>query len=214
MTKAPGAQLSSPYRLAIAAALAAFSVLAFSAGEAKASILATTQDCDNGPVTQPFSAWGDLNDYVLAPDGGVENGANEWNLAGGAQIVSGNEPFYLRDEADTHSVRVPSGGAAETATMCIGQEHPTLRFVAKNESGSWSSVLFVQIVVETARGRELSIPIGIERGNANWEPSTAMKLWVNYLNMAPGTYTPVEFLFTAKGGSWLIDDVFVDPRHH
>ena len=41
-----------------------------------------------------------------------------------------------------------------------------------------------------------------------------MRLIVNYLNMQPGTYTPVEFKFTARNGNWKVDDVYVDPRRN
>jgi hypothetical protein len=97
--------------------------------------------------------------------------------------------------------------------MCIGKEHPTIRFFAKNQSSTTSSLL-VQVEVETIFGREVSLPVGIERGNQNWEPSSSMRLVVNYLNIAPNSYTPVEFKFTARNGSWLVDDVYVDPRRN
>ncbi len=203
----------SAFKLFLTAAVATTAALLLPVASAGANLLATTTDCPDRPTSQPFSAWGDLNDYVLAPDGGVENGAGEWVLGSGSSIVAGNEPFYLRAAGDSHSIQVNNGSTATTATMCIGQEHPTMRFMARN-IGSSSSKLWVQAAVETARGRELSLPIGIERGNAAWEPSTAMRLWVNYLNLEPGTYTPIEFSFTAQGGSWLVDDVFVDPRKH
>jgi hypothetical protein len=36
---------------------------------------------------------------------------------------------------------------------------------------------------------------------------------VNLLPLLPGNYTPVEFRFTPQGGSWQLDDVYVDPHH-
>ena len=108
----------------------------------------------------------------------------DWSLQGGAQIVSGNSPFYSNSATDTHSVSIPKGASATTGTMCIGKEHPTLRFFAKNDSSALS-FLDVQIQIETSWGRKVSLPVGLERGNQNWEPSSTMRLIVNYLNMQP-----------------------------
>ena len=41
-----------------------------------------------------------------------------------------------------------------------------------------------------------------------------MRLIVNYLGLPSGTYTPVEFEFTARNGNWKVDDIFVDPRRN
>jgi hypothetical protein len=195
------------------AALAAVAVLALPVASANAVLLETTRDCEAREITNPFAPWGDNNDYVLAPDGAMENGLGEWNVSGGSQIVDGNSPFYSRSASDSHSLRIPEGATATSGTMCIGKEHPTLRFFAKNESARYS-YLYVQVQVETAWGREFSLPVGIERGNQQWEPSTTMRLIVNYLNLQPNTYTPVEFKFTARNGDWLVDDVYVDPKRH
>lgn len=200
-------------KVLISAALAAVAVAVLPVASAQAGLLATTTDCELRDVSQPFMPWGDSYDYILVPDGAVENGAGEWSLQGGAQIVSGNSPFYSNSATDTHSVSIPKGASATTGTMCIGKEHPTLRFFAKNDSSALS-FLDVQIQIETSWGREVSLPVGLERGNQNWEPSSTMRLIVNYLNMQPGTYTPVEFKFTARNGNWKVDDVYVDPRRN
>ncbi|HEX6117410.1 MAG TPA: hypothetical protein VFY99_09935 [Solirubrobacterales bacterium] len=194
-------------------AVVATTALIVPVAPASAAPLATTTDCDAGAITHPFAPWGVNADYVLAPDGAVENGAGEWLLSGGSSIASGNSPFYANSAGDSHSLLIPKGGTAETGTMCIGNEHPTIRFFAKNDSAG-SSTLEVRIAVETSWGREHSLPVGLERGNTDWEPSTSMRLIVNYLNLRPDTYTPAEFQFTARNGDWRIDDVYVDPRRN
>jgi hypothetical protein len=200
-------------RISLGAVVAAAAMLVLPVTSANALLLETTRDCEPRSITNPFVPWGDNADYVLAPDGAVENGAGEWTLRNGASVVDGNSPFYSNGPSDSHSLSIPQGGTASTATMCIGKEHPTIRFFAKNQSSSISN-LYVQVEVETIFGREVSLPVGIERGNQNWEPSTSMRLVVNYLNIAPSAYTPVEFKFTARNGDWLVDDVYVDPRRN
>ena len=51
------------------------------------------QACHYTGAEQVFKPWGDLNSYVLAPDGGFEAGGPGWYLGGGAKTVSGNESF-------------------------------------------------------------------------------------------------------------------------
>jgi hypothetical protein len=200
-------------RVCLTAAISAVAVVLLPVASANALVLKTTKDCPPRAISQPFAHWGDNADYVLAPDGAVENGAGEWRLRNGAQIVDGNSPFFANSPSDSHSLSIPRGGSATTGTMCIGKEHPTIRFFAKNQ-GSSLAYLDVQVQVETILGLEVSLPIGIERGNQSWEPSSTMRLVVNYLNLLPGTYTPVEFKFTARNGEWLVDDVYVDPRRN
>jgi hypothetical protein len=199
-------------RVCLIAAIAGIAIFVLPISSANALLLEQTRNCEPGAVTKPFAPWGDTADYVLAPDGAVESSTSAWTLRG-ASIANYNSPFYSNSPGDSHSVAISKGGSATTATMCIGKEHPTIRFFAKNQS-TGISFLDVQVEVETAFGREVSLPVGIERGNQVWEPSSSMRLIVNYLNLAPNTYTPVEFKFTARNGDWLIDDVYVDPRRN
>jgi hypothetical protein len=38
-----------------------------------------------------------------------------------------------------------------------------------------------------------------------------MTILANLLPLLPGEHTPVAFRFTAVGGDWSVDDVWVDP---
>ena len=49
--------------------------------------------------TQVFAPWKDFNSYYLSPNGGFENSSSGWSLAGGASVVSGNEPFSVPPNA-------------------------------------------------------------------------------------------------------------------
>src|SRR4051812_10497078 len=55
-------------RIALAAAAAGAALFASLPGTASAGILvASAPSCDNGANSQPFTAWGDDNNYFLAP---------------------------------------------------------------------------------------------------------------------------------------------------
>ena len=83
--------------------------------------------CDTS-TSQPFARWGDTRSYVLVPGGSFESGAAGWKLNGGAKVVSGNEPFYVRSTADRYSLYLPSGSSATTPPMCFGLGDWNARF--------------------------------------------------------------------------------------
>jgi hypothetical protein len=119
-----------------------------------------------------------------------------WTLAGGAAVVEGNQPFLPGDS----SLSLPAGASATTAPICIGLEHPTVRFFARN-TGSALSLLRVSAVVG-----ESEVPLGLVPAGREWAPSPALLLGVNLLGA-----DSVAFRFAADGGQWSVDDVYVDP---
>ena len=175
-------------------------------------LVASAEDCDAQELSQPFMPWLDPASYTLAPDGGFEDGGSTWSLGGGAAVVSGNESHYVRDAGDTHSLKLPTGSSAKSATICVGIEHPTLRLFARN-TGSQLSALKVEVHFEDAAGDVHSLPIGVVGAGSSWQPTQPMLIGVNLLPLLPGEHTPVAFEFTpvGSGGNWRIDDVYVDP---
>jgi hypothetical protein len=193
--------MRSPRRLRLGSTVVALLALALVAGPAEAS----ASTCAPAPVTNPFLPWHDVADYIAAPGGDLES-AGAWDLRGGAAVVAGNEPFHVGAADDSSSLKLPAGGSATTAPMCVGIEHTTMRFFAKRESGSQFSLLRVEAVVE---GRFL--PIGFVTGSGRWEPTPPVPILVNALALLHGS-TQVAFRFTPLSGSqWSIDDVYVDP---
>ena len=184
-------------------AVVALAVLALAVGPAAAP--ASAEPCAPSSTSKPFLPWLDVADYVPAPGGDLE-AAGSWTLEGGAAVVSGNEPFHVGADSDTASLNLPAGGSAATAPMCVGLEHPTLRFFAKRESASTLGLLRVDAVVG-----DLALPIGDVAANRSWAPTPPLAIALNTLALAGGS-TEVTFRFTPLGGSeWSVDDVYVDP---
>ena len=178
---------------------------------AQAGPLASAENCAAQELSQPFLPWADPADYMLAPDGGFEEGGSTWSLEDGAAVVAGNESHYVRDPGDSHSLKLPAGSSAKSDALCVGNEHPTIRLFVRN-TGSALSALRVKVHVELAGGDVHSLPIGFVGGDSSWQPTRPIAIRVNNL-VPPGEYTPVAFEFTAlgSGGNWQIDDVYVDP---
>src|SRR4051794_6082230 len=89
----------------------------------------TAPSCDNGDNTQPFARWGDDNHYFLAQGGNFEGSLDGWDLNGQTSVVSDQEPWHVSGDG-SKSLRIRPGGSAVTPTMCVGIEHPSMRFFA------------------------------------------------------------------------------------
>ena len=167
-------------------------------------------DCPTGAVSHPFAPWSDFADYTLAPDGDMEAGGDSWTLSNGAAMIDGNEPFYVGSPSDRASLRLPAASSAESAPMCIGREHPTLRLFAKRDRGSPAGFLLVEARFTDAFGTSGTVTIAAVTNAGAWAPTMPLPTVVNTLGLAEPLQ--VSFRFTPQGtGGWAIDDFYVDP---
>ncbi|TMM03681.1 MAG: hypothetical protein E6G10_06965 [Actinobacteria bacterium] len=197
--------------IALVSASLGVSALATAPAALAGPLVATATDCPSEVLTQPFLPWADPASYVLAPDGGFEAGASGWSLSDAA-ITADNESFYVHGSGDGAALELAPGGSATSAPMCVGIEHPTLRFFARHD-GSAASTLRVDVLYEDAAGTTRSLTIGRVLGGDDWSPTLVMPVVANLLALVPGERTAVAFRFTAEGAdaAWRIDDVYVDP---
>ncbi len=189
-----------------------FAVSGFFTASANAGVLVqSAANCEEQSLSQPFLPWADVAQYTLAPNGSFESGAASWSL-NNAAVVNGNESFYVTSASDSRSLAVGTGGSATSGVMCVGVEHPTLRFFARRVGGTFLSTLRVNVLYENALGLVESLPIGVVAAGSNWSVTPVYAVVANLLPLLPGERTPVAFKFTPQGGaSWTIDDVYVDP---
>jgi hypothetical protein len=197
----------------VAAVFTAAVASAAIAAPANAGILTTSaQSCDDSPITQPFSRFGDSANYKKI--GNFESGTSGWTLSGGAKVVAGNETYKVGGTADAKSLLLPSGGSAVSPFTCVGLAEPTLRLFAKRNSGLLGlvSTLNVQMQVQTSLGLSLWLPVlPGDLGGSSWHPTAKMPLIANLLTLSATDRTPVRFRISPLLGSWQIDDVYVDP---
>ncbi len=196
------------FQALIGAAAAVVATCAF-ATPAHAGILTkSATDCDDSALTQPFARYGDRASYKSV--GTFEAGTAGWVLTGGAKVVSGNESAHVNAAGDAHSLLLPSGSSATTPEVCVGLDEPTLRFFTRKNSGLLSTMA-VTVHVQTSLGIWLELPIGVDLGGS-WHPSLPMLVVANLLPLLPPDRTAVKFTFRPLlGGSWQVDDVYVDP---
>jgi hypothetical protein len=196
-------------RITTLAAVAAGALAALPA-TAGAIVVERATSCDPQPATKAFAQFGDGRDYVLAPGGSFEAGAPGWQLRG-ASVVSGNESYYVGGRSHSKALRIDGGGTATSPEICVGLEHPTIRLFTRNNR-LLLSALSVEVIVQTSAGLKVPVPIGLALPHNPWKPSPSYLVVANLLPLLPNNYTPVAFRFRAiGGGSWWIDDFYVDP---
>ena len=198
---------------AAVAALTTTVALAAGASSASAGVLvASAPTCDDQAVSKTFLPWLDLADYTALSGGDFESNAAGWSLDDAA-VAGGNEPYRVGGANDSKSLAIDAGGSATSPTICVGLNHPTIRFFAKRQSGGWLSLasLRVDVLFETANGTVASLPIGTVGGGGSWQVTSPMLVVANLLPLLPGEKTPVAFRFTAQGADFSVDDIWVDP---
>lgn len=203
-----------PARIRLFSASLIASAAAFvSAAPAQAGLLApSATNCSAQVSTQIFLPWADVANYTPLPGGNFESGAAGWTLSGGAGVVPGNEPFQVGGSSDASSLGLPAGSSAQSPTMCVGIQNPTLRFFAVN-NGDVRSVLNVTVQYWTVLGAA-STQIGSVASDGTWQPTVQQPVLANLLALV-GDMTPVTFTFTPQGaGNWQVDDIYVDPWNH
>jgi hypothetical protein len=160
--------------------------------------------CEGQVLEQPFTPWNDNANYTLVGDGDLTGGAAGWDLDG-ADLVSDNEPWYVHGGSTPRALRLGAGDSATTPPMCVSLQHPTMRFFLRNRGG-----LLGTLKVDVVMSNGLTLPIGVIPGllgDDDWNPSPTLLVLGNLLD------DEVSFRFSAigLGGSYVIDDVYVDP---
>ena len=212
--------LRTPARILLGlAALASAAAMTASAGAPSAKAASLGISCPT-PTSQPFAPWGDYANYAPAPDGGFENGAAGWALAGGARVVTGNEPYMVGGPGQSHTLSLPAGSSATSPPMCIGLLSSGMRLFIQN-TGATSSDLRVQVIYRGGVGSllgTLGSTLGISdratfAGASTWQPSPHFLMAGG---LVPLLTQYVQFRFTplSTGGNWRIDDVYLDPLMH
>lgn len=193
-------------RKLITAFIAALALSAFTASAAQAVT------CGYTGAEQVFRPWGDLSFYVLAPDGGFENGGSGWALNGGAKAVPGNESFYLNDAGDKKSLALPAGSSAVSPSICMSVDTPTFRLFARNtgDPDSYLRVEATYVLLGLLQTKTLSTV----KADSSWDPGQPMST-VLTLSTVVGTLTPssikIKITPVGSGGQWQVDDLYIDP---
>ena len=172
------------------------------------------------PTSQAFAPWKDYAAYAYAPNGGFESGSTGWSLAGGAKVVAGNSTLFNHGKGERYSLSLPAGSSATSPPMCISLFSSKMRFFVAN-AGSPSSKLKVQIVYGGGVSGLLSLvtktlglsDVGYVTAGSAWQPSAEVGMLSGTLPLLT-QYVQFRFVPADRTGSWLMDDVYLDPLVH
>ena len=184
-------------------------------------------DCGEAKILRPFASWGDRADYVAVDNGSFDYGLEGWTLKSKpdwAQVVttktiSGDAGAVLELEKNGRVVSPP---------ICFDETRPHAKMFArliKDQRGRLKDgKIAIKVRYATLpKGKVRTIKIGTirrkrgERGARRWSPTPEIGTG---LGRARKRTMPDEngrrwFQFEIKnkgGGSWQIDDLYVDPR--
>ena len=168
-------------------------------------IPAVAQACTVGSGgSQVFNSLGDLNSYTLVQGGSFEAGATGWSLSG-ATVTAGGA-------SGSRSLTITPNGKAVSPPICVDISTPTFRFVARRASGTWAQ-MNVNVLWTDALGVTHSTTAGSASGMTSWTASPVMLLGAMLPLWQPGSTLSIrlQFLPAQYGGSWAVDEVYVDP---
>ena len=187
-------------------------LVALSAGSASASLLPDDGAwCDQYTGSQVFLPWADPANYTLAPGGNFENNKSRWTLIAASRDTSDNEPFNVGGANDHSSLQIDNGGMALSPAMCVGLGQPAARVFFKQTGGLPGAALQIDVLYDDAAGTTQSQTIGMLGVAQQWRLSPQLLTMANLLPTLDAASTAIAFRFTAIGGSFKVDDLYVDP---
>ena len=113
----------------------------------------------------------------------------------------------------SHSLAIQPDGQAVSPAFCVDAAHPTLRFSARQTSGSWA-VLNVLLRWTDAAGNTHDTTVGSLRGDTAWKPTPILALGTTLPLWQTGETLSLRLVLRPEpyGGAWAVDDIFIDPR--
>jgi hypothetical protein len=178
---------------------------------AEAGLIGTGPASGCGTASKAFAPWGDDANYVLVPGGAFEPGTAAWSMSGGARVVPGNEPFYVRSAADRNSLYLPSGSSVLSPTVCFGLGDWHARFFVRNV-GSAQGSLKVDVAVKSLLGLVSILDGGSVSGTGVWAPSPRIGLtFTNLCSLLGVKAVAFRFRVVGSGAAFQVDDVYLDP---
>ena len=177
---------------------------------AQARVVSPSYCAADASLSQPFTAWGDANEYRLVAGGDFTAGAPGWTLSDGASITGGGDPFALTGVPAQDSLSLPAGASAQSPFSCVDVTQPTFRFVAVGDAPA--SAVAVSVIYRQPLQGTLTLPVGTLTPGGTWQPSPQYQNAEVAGALLTGGTAQMALRFTAITGTTQLDDVFVDPR--
>lgn len=169
---------------------------------------AAAQACGSQRLGQPLLSLGDAGWYLPVDNAGFEDGDDDWKLRGGS-LARENQPWRVL--GGRTSLRLTAGGSALSDEVCVTVDHTHSRFFARALTST--GALRVDILWDNeGRDHEATV-ITLDAAHFRaWAPSPTVPMAEAVRSLYEDEADELVALrFSALSGSWLIDDVLVDP---
>jgi hypothetical protein len=161
---------------------------------------ASAAECPVPVTTQAFAAFGDPNQYVLAPGGDFET--LSWAKVGAVTLSYEDDPYRLAPGAFAVDLN-RAGESVTSASFCVDHTMPHLRFVARG-----AEQLDVTVAVTYNGSTDTSNGSISPDEHRWWAPSRFIELKTGSIPAGESATARITF---RSNGRWLIDNVFLDP---
>jgi hypothetical protein len=183
-----------------------------------APALAHANSCPAKPTSKAFQKFGDEANYVLVEGGLFGSGTPNWSL-GSAELANEN-PEAENSQYDfgdgrgseggsSRTLQIPDGATVVSAPFCVDSSYPSFRFLMRRVSGDYeSATLDVSLRWSDSRGRQHETSDASLQAHRQWTLTPVLEL----ASKLPAGVTPnVRLVFQPNGGSFAIDDIYIDP---
>jgi hypothetical protein len=178
--------------------------------ESTAETQATCRDPDVAPLLQDFK---DDDLYFVAPGGNFEDGAEGWQLQGGAAIGVGSSAFSPFGSGE-HSLQLPAGSAATSPAFCVDERYPHFR-ISVGQLGTKKAKVRVSVVYPVLE-KNVRKEADVDADDKHpWKLSKKLDIKPDHGRKQGGwrlVALRFEVLKADAGADARVDDVLVDPR--
>jgi hypothetical protein len=106
---------------------------------------ASSESCADPVMAPLLSSFGDQDLYALAPGGAFEDGADGWQLDGGASISPADGGLQVLGTSQ-NALDLPVGGSAVSPTFCVDERYSHFRFSFAQDSPDADADVRVEVV--------------------------------------------------------------------
>ena len=187
----------------VIAALTALAVAgAITAGPGRASACTTKQ---------AFAGFGDSAYYALFIGGNIEGDGAPWKATGSVSVSAENESHRIGNASDKSSLSLGKGSSASFHAGCLPQLNPSVRLMARAASGSGSLRIDVTYKDPNSVLHTVNLATLSAADYRDWAPTEALGFLNTDQSLSSQVSGNIELTLTASGGTWKIDDVYIDP---
>ena len=176
---------------------------------------ASAESCADPDVAPLLLSFKDDDFYAPAPGGTFNDGAEGWQLDGGATLAGGHGAFRLFGTGGGELV-LPVGASATSPTFCVDERYPHFRFAYAQTSAEEDADVRVEVIYPGLADKNVRKAKDLKaKHGKGWALTDRIKLNPTH-GLKRGGWRLLAVRVTVKTGKAdtgvRLDDVLIDPR--